>query len=322
MATFSATLTALAAPRRSIPIAAVIASLVGVQVFYGHASAALVPLGMSVTFLALAPWSWRALLANRVSVVGVALYTFEALAVVAVFGIALPRALGLGVTFLTDTGSLAIAGVLYLVGGWGLGRDIDLEQDLEHARLKAIRAHLDPHFLYNTLNAIAEWCVEDPRVAEEATIRLANILRATLEAIEQRRWPLLREIAVVEDLVGLHRLRDTEAFTARFNIDAESTTMEVPPLVLVSLVENAIKHGPRAGHRGEIVVSVRATRDGVHCEIENPGPFAPARSHQGRGLATLRTRLSLAYGSRARLTIAAAGSDRTLAVVDLGRSAP
>ena len=318
MASLSTTLTALAAPRRSAPIAAVLTTLVGVQLWYGDPSAALVPAGMSVAFVVLAPWSWRALqVAGRMRIGGGTVFVAQAIAVVAVFGIALPRAIELGPTFLTDRGSLAIAGVLYVVGGWGLGRDIDLEHDLEHVRLKATRAHLDPHFLYNTLNAIAEWCTEDPRIAEQAIIRLADMLRATLEALEQRTWPMSRELALVEDLVELHRLRDAEAFTATLDIDPCVAAIEVPPLIVVAIVENAVKHGPRAGHRGALEIQIRRTRDGVRCEVENPGSFSPVRAGRGRGLATLRTRLALAYGRGARFSIAPVGSDRTRAILDL-----
>ena len=305
MASFQTTLSALATPRRSGPIAAVVIALVGVELYYGDWRSALVPVCMSVAFVALAPWSWQRL---RGTASGIVAYAAGAAAVIAAFGIALPRALDLGPTFLTDAGSLAIAGVLYCVGGWGLGRDIELEHDLEHVRLKAIRAHLDPHFLYNTLNAIAEWCGEDPKVAEEATTRLADMLRAIMEGLEQTAWPLSREIALVEDLLALHALRDAGAFTTKLQIDA---TGDIQPLVLVSVVENAIKHGPRAGHRGEI--AVRVTRDGRHlrCEVTNPGTYTP--SDTGRGIATLRKRLALDGG---RFAIASEGAG-TRAVLEL-----
>jgi len=306
MASFTTTLNALAAPRRALPIAAMIAALVAVELAYGDLRSALVPFGMALGFLALGPWTWRALLATRVDIVRLAAYAGGGALVVAAFGVALPYALGLGTTFFTDPGSLAIAGVLYLVGGWGLGRDIELEQDLEHVRLKAIRAYFDPHFLYNTLNTIAEWCREDPVVAEDATIRLAAMLRATLEALEQRTWPIAREVALAEDLVELHRLRDPDAFTATFEVAGDG---EIAPLVLVTLVENALKHGPRAGHRGPIAIRVTPHR----LEVENPGGYTPTRG--GRGIATLRSRLAIAYGDGARFSIG--GTDRTRAVLEL-----
>lgn len=319
MASFTPTLIALAAPRRLVPILAVVAALVGVQLYYGTPRDSVIPLGLSLGFIVLAPWTWRALLAKRFSIAGALAFTAQALLVVSVFGVAIPHALSLGPTFLGDVGSLAVALILYLVGGWGLGRDIELELDVEHAQLKAIRTHLDPHFLYNTLNAIAEWCSEDPKVAEEATLRLAELLRGTLEALERRSWPLERELAIVEDLLALHRVRDAEAFTATVDVDPALAQRELPPLLLVSLVENALKHGPRNGHRGAIAITVRADGQRVRCEVENPGPFVPRTG--GRGLATLRSRLALAYGRGASFAIDAAGIDRTRAVLVLGRLA-
>ena len=282
MARFATTLKALAAPRRAIPIVAIVTSLIAIQLYYGRdPRTALVPAGMAISFVLLGPWTWRAL--------GMAIYAVEAVAVVVLFGVVLPRAIGLGPTYLTDGGSLAVATLMYLIGGWGLGRDIELELDLEHAQLKAIRTHLDPHFLFNTLNAIAEWCSEDPRVAEDATLRLSAILRDILEGLELRTWPLERELRVARDLLELHRIRDTEAFTV--TVQADHADADVPPLVLVALVENAVKHGPRKGHRGTIALRVSPLR----IEVENPGPFAP--SGEGRGIALLRKRLALSYGT-------------------------
>ncbi len=309
---FSTTLRALATPRRSLPILAVAISLVAVQIYYGpDARAAVVPGALSIAFVALAPWSWRVLCATP-NLAGALLYVAEAIAVVALLGVAVPHAIALGPTFLTDTGSLVVAVVLFLVGGWGLGRDIELELDLEHAQEKAIRAHLDPHFLFNTLNAIAEWCAEDPRVAEDATLRLAAMLRDILDGLEQRAWPLARELAVVRALLELHLVRDPEAFTFEL-AGAPAAPVDVPPLVLVSLVENAIKHGPRKGHRGAIVLRIEHA-PALRVEVENPGSFAPA-GNAGRGLAQLRKRLLLAYGARARFDIRAIDGDRTLATM-------
>lgn len=319
MASFSTTLSALAAPRRSLPIAGVVAVLVAVQVAYGSWRAGSVPAAMSLGFLLLAPWSWRARLAHGGGVLAHLWYAGGGAVVVAVTGVALPWALGLEATFLTDPGSLGISFVLYLVGGWGLGRDLELEQSVEHLRLQAIRVHLDPHFLYNTLNAIAEWCREDAEVAEEATLRLAELLRDTLEALELRRWPLHRELALVRALLELHRVRDHEAFTFQLEIEPAAEPREVAPLLLVSIVENALKHGPRSGHRGVILVRVGLHGDGLRCRVENPGAFSPRPAHSGRGLATLRARLAFAYGGAYRFSLEPLEGERTAAVLELGR---
>lgn len=319
MARFSTTLRALAAPRRSLPMAGVVAVLLAVQAWYGGGRASLVPLAMSLGFVLLAPWSWRALLAERATAARFALYLAGGLAMIVATGVAWPRLLGLEHTFLTDAGSLAISLVLYLVGGWGLGRDLELEQSLEHLRLQAVRAQLDPHFLANTLNAIAEWCREDAAVAEQATLRLAELLRAVLEALELPRWPLARELELVRALLELHRIRDPDAFTSRVELEAGAEPPEVAPLLLLSLVENALKHGPRAGHRGALTVQVAVDSGRVRCTVENPGRYAPRPGQRGRGLPLLRAQLAFAYGGDASFTIGPAAGERTTATLELGR---
>lgn len=318
---FATTLRALAVPRRAVPIAAVTAALVAVQLYYAaSAKAALVPLAMVASFVVLAPWSWRRWLGSRAaerprgraprqgSWPGRAAYAALAVAAVALSGVALPRALGLGPTYFTDAGSLGISVVLFAVGGWGLGRDLELEHGLEEARLLALHTHLDPHFLYNTLNAIAEWCAEDAKVAEEAIARLAGMMRELLAGLELARWPLRREVALAADLLELHRLRDAEALTVRVTLDEEAAAVEVPPLLVLALVENAVKHGPRSGHRGQIELEVKRRGGEVVCRVENPGPYAPSGEGGGHGSRTLRRRLQHAYGGRARLNIGQASA--------------
>jgi two-component system, LytTR family, sensor histidine kinase AlgZ len=329
---FATTLRALAAPRRAVPIAAVSLALVAVQLYYhGTWRAALVPAALVGSFVLLAPWGWRRLLAEGTSLSGGISYGLFAVVVVAACGVALPHALGLGQTYFTDVGSLGISVVLFVVGGWGLGRDIELERGLEHARLLALHTHLDPHFLYNTLNAIAEWCAEDAAVAEEAITRLAGMMREMLAGLELSRWPLARELALATDLLELHRLRDPGALEISVALPEALAALEVPPLVVLALVENAVKHGPRAGHHGRIEVTV--TRDAaasparVRCVVENPGPFAPAppSGGSGHGLRTLRRRLAHAYRGAAALQIGPAGDaagPRTRATLALPEGAP
>jgi len=336
---FATTLRALAAPRRAVPIAAVALALVAVQLYYASSlRPALVPLALIACFVVLAPWSWRLWLGERATVsagAGGAAYALLALAVVVLCGIALPRALGLGPTYFTDAGSLGISAVLYAVGGWGLGRDIELERGLEHARLLALHTHLDPHFLYNTLNAIAEWCAEDAAVAEEAVVRLAAMLRELLAGLELTSWPLHRELALATDLLELHRLRDPGAFDVQLTVDESARDLAVPPLLVLALVENAVKHGPRAGHRGSIALEISLREDGaiLRCRVENPGPFAPqaaAAAASGHGLRTLRRRLSHAYRGRASLQLSElselspldAPSPRTRALLELPARGP
>jgi len=310
-----ATLRALAAPRRLVPILVVSVTLLVAQAQSGG-SALAVGIALCGSFTLLAPVSWRVIAADRPTPLRILAYaTLGAIVVVGIGG-AIPRWLRLEPSFLTVPWNLVSSLALYWVGGWGLGRDIDhevrlvaqreraerLAREAERAQLLALRAHLDPHFLFNTLNAIAEWCRVDGAVAEEAVLRLASMLRAILAGVRAEWWPLEQELSLVRTLFELYRLRDPSRFSVVLEIDPGASQIPVPPLVLLLLAENAMKHGPGAGHEGEVRLAIRRAPGALHVTLSNPGAYAGPRSGSD-GLPTVERRLVLAYDGRARLSI-------------------
>ena len=167
----------------------------------------------------------------------------------------------------------------------------------------ALRAQLDPHFLFNTLNAIAEWCREDGVVAEQAVLQLSSILRTILEGVKTPSWPLDREMAVIDSLFALHRLRDPSLFQSHVEASAQALATIVPPLLLLPLAENAIKHGPAAGHRGTVDIRADLRENRLHVCIDNPGEFRGPRPG-GTGLEMVERRIALAYLGQASLRVA------------------
>ena len=326
MTTILDTWTALLAPRRALPIAAV-----GLPLVYGQSVWTADPergvvagVVLCVGTALVAPAAWRLL--GGGGALGVARYVAVGLVSVAVLAIWLPRLGDFEDRFLTMPVTLPLLAGLFLVGGFGLGRDIDherrivaeaaraeaLARDSERAELLALRAQLDPHFLFNTLNAIAEWCATDAGVAERAILQLSDVLRTVLDAHHVAWWPLRRELALCRDVLALHRLRDAGRFDGEVVGEAEA---DVPPLLLLPLVENALKHGPGRGHAGPVRIDVRREGGWVRIDVVNPGAFAGPRPG-GQGLALVRRRLSLAYGDRARFAIGTDG-DRTRATVEV-----
>jgi two-component system, LytTR family, sensor histidine kinase AlgZ len=269
------TLRGLAAPKRALPIALVCVPLIFLESRFAGPRGVLLAVLLFAGFLLIGPVAYRALLPMRpepgLRVARVLSFAAVTATYLAVFGVVLPRLLGVTHSILTDRITLFCAGPLFWAGGWALGRDLDWETSLhsaearnqalsreaERAQLLALRAHLDPHFLFNTLNAIAEWCREDPVVAERATLQLSKMLRTILSGVKAAAWPLSDELVLVEQLLDLHRVRDPGRFSFELDVDERARVVALPPMVLLSLVENAVKHGPAAGHPGPIHVAAR-----------------------------------------------------------------
>ncbi len=312
-----ATWRALLLPRRLVPILVVSVPLLVAQSTWSDDQLS-VPLGalMVLAFVSLAPVSYRVLFPDGLDfshgAVRVVLYALIGAGVILSIGAGIPRVLHMRETFLTDRTSLSVIIALFLVGGWGLGRDIGfeqrvarLQQEAERAQLLALKAHLDPHFLFNTLNAIAEWCRIDGEVAERAVLSLSAMLRVMLEGVRAPSWPLEKELELARQLLALHLLRDKALFTLVEQVDPGARAL-VPPMCLVTLVENAVKHGPAAGHRGELRLEVAKVGAQVTIAVENPGPYAGPRIG-GVGLPMLEQHLRLAFGTRAGVTLADVG---------------
>ncbi len=337
-APFLAALRALGETRRLVPLSGVLASLLVTEGLATRSGLAIaLDAGLFALFVVVAPGAYRAL--SPRGGLGLAMYAAIGLATVLGFG-AFVSVLRASWTYVIDPGSLLLLAVLFLVGGWGLGRDMELEGRAEARALEAERhalaaqrhaliaeqnallaqkAQLDPHFLFNVLNAIAEWCRHDPAIAEAATLKLAAMLRSVLDGIGASSWPLATELALVRQLTDLYAIRDRSLYRFRYELVEPIADLEVPPMLLLPMVENAITHGPAAGHDGEVSIRLTAEEAGVRLTVENPGPYQGPREG-GHGLAMIERRLALAFARGASFSIRAAG-ERTVAELVLPRRA-
>lgn len=215
--------------------------------------------------------------------------------------------------------------LLFLVGGWGLARDVQLEQrldrsmqrqgrlaaELEEARLFAIRADLDPHFLFNALNAIASQCTTDPPGAEENIVRLSSLLRTVLDTRQRPLHSLDEELALARDYLGLLATR-FPGLRYEINEPEDTATPSVPPLLLQPLLENALRHGDHS--RGPVRLDVRRDGDTLVLEVRSSGPFRGGREG-GLGLELVRRRVELAYGDRGSFTIQTEGDETVARII-------
>ena len=175
------------------------------------------------------------------------------------------------------------------------------QRELLRAQLENLQARLNPHFLFNSLNTVAALVEEDPTKAVTAIERLSELLRYGLDGTKNPRVTLARELSAIEDFLALERLRFGERL--QWTIDAVGSvrSLEVPPLVLQPLVENAVKHGiasSRTGGRIRIAASIAGEL--LTITVEDDGPGTSSASGTSTGEANVRERLELAFGEAAR----------------------
>jgi two-component sensor histidine kinase len=177
-------------------------------------------------------------------------------------------------------------------------RTAQLEAKLARARLENLRLQLQPHFLFNALNAISSVVYEDPRKADAMIARLSSLLRSTVKDAEVQEVPLEREIATLELYLDVMRQRFEDKLSVDMRIDPEVQKALVPHLLLQPLVENSIRHGsdPRSN---AVSVTVMAERDGpqTRVRIRDRGRGMPnGKLLRGTGISNTMARLEQLYG--------------------------
>src|SRR5438094_3383537 len=188
------------------------------------------------------------------------------------------------------------------------------ERELEHerarkmaleARLSSLEARLQPHFMFNTLNAISALIEEDPAQAERTVERLAALLRFSLDATERGLVPLAHELKIVADYLEIERTRFGERLSYVLDVAADAAACEVPPLAVQTLVENSVKHAiaPRPqGGRIRVEADVADAQLRVRVWDDGPG-FTTAAIRPGHGLDNVQGRLAARFGPAAGLTV-------------------
>jgi hypothetical protein len=176
----------------------------------------------------------------------------------------------------------------------------ELGAELARAQLEVLKMQLQPHFLFNTLNSIAELVHEDAHAADRMVTRLGDFLRLSLDHAGRQEVPLRQEIQFLHAYLDIERIRFGDRLRVRQDVAGETLDALVPNLVLQPLVENAIRHGI-AAHARSGMIEITARRRGDRLELEvgdnGGGLLAPADGLQeGVGLGNTRSRLQRLYG--------------------------
>ncbi|GAA0528127.1 sensor histidine kinase [Chitinophaga japonensis] len=181
---------------------------------------------------------------------------------------------------------------------------LKLESTVKELELKTIKSQLNPHFIFNALNSIRALVDENPQRARTAITELSNILRSSMQVEKVETVSLENELNIVKDYLALENIRFEERLKVQYDIDPDTLELPIPPLMLQTLVENAIKHGiSRMVSGGVVRISSHVRQMQHEITIENTGQILENNDGQGFGLQSTRQRLSLLFGSRASFEI-------------------
>jgi len=198
------------------------------------------------------------------------------------------------------------------------------EAAVKDYELKTLKSQLNPHFMFNAMNSIRALIEEDPESAKVAITKLSNILRYSLQMERMERVPLEDEIETVKNYLDLERIRFEDRLKYNLDIDRSTQKIEIPPMMIQTLIENGIKHGiAKRTEGGEIRLKSKlfSNTNGskLKIEIRNSGHFSEEqlKNSNGFGVSNTKHRLNLLFGDDAYFSIKNEDGDTVLAEIEI-----
>jgi hypothetical protein len=188
---------------------------------------------------------------------------------------------------------------------WAELRQSELVRALQVAELRLLKAQLNPHFLFNSLNSVRALVALDPARAQDAVTQLARTLRYTLSSGQDELVTLEQELGIVNDYLGLESLRLGDRLRIERDFSADALRAQIPVMLLQTLVENAIKHGvAELPEGGCLRLAAHVSGAALRLQVDNPRPARPAAAGEpGIGLRNAAERLRLLFGAGATLDL-------------------
>lgn len=179
-----------------------------------------------------------------------------------------------------------------------------LQATVKELELKTIKSHINPHFIFNALNSIRALVDENPARARTSITELSNILRSSMQAEKLEIVPFEKELNIVKDYLALEKIRFEERLHIDFEIDEDTLDQPIPPMMLQTLVENAIKHGISKKENGGTVKIISDFIDNHHeIVVLNTGQLVGTPNGEGFGIKSTQDRLNLLYQGKAYFSI-------------------
>lgn len=180
------------------------------------------------------------------------------------------------------------------------------ESAVKDFELKSLKSQLNPHFIFNAMNSIRALIEENPEKAKDAITKLSNLMRYTLKIERTETVPLSEEIDTIKDYLDLEKIRFEERLDYEIILDKRTERIEIPPMMIQTLVENGIKHGiSKITTGGQIKIQTNLNNSFLIIDITNPGKIDDEmiKNSKGFGLSNTKQRLNLIYGEEAYFKI-------------------
>ena len=198
--------------------------------------------------------------------------------------------------------SAAVATSLVLAMRWQRNEEARLEAEAarSEAELRNLRSQINPHFLLNTLNNIYALTAFDTERAQESIMQLSRLLRHMLYDNQESTVSIKDEIHFLQDYVNLMKIRLLDTVDVTFEVSCDSSDIRIAPLLFISLIENAFKHGISPTEPSYIHIRIKATEEQIFFDIVNSYHPKTSKDHSGHGigLQQVQRRLDLAYPDR------------------------
>ncbi len=183
-----------------------------------------------------------------------------------------------------------------------------LSATVKDAELSALKAQINPHFIFNSLNNIRSLVIEDSERARDSITHLSDLLRFSIQFDQYEKVSLEKELEVVRDYLNLEAIQLEERLHYNINLDKESKEVQVPPMIIQTLVENAIKHSiNEIPGGGEILIDTKRNHEFLNIYVKNTGQLkhkpSEKRARRGIGIVNSKERLRLLYGEDASLNV-------------------
>ena len=198
------------------------------------------------------------------------------------------------------------------------------EAKINEIRLNHLKSQLNPHFIFNALNSVRALVDEDPVKAKSAITQISNMLRFSLMLDKKQVIDLADELATVKDYLALESIRFEERLQVEYQIEEAAYSYKIPPMMLQTIVENAIKHGISNLVKGGLIeIKCReGLADELYIQVKNSGQYlaksaSKRKEEEGHGIDNTQQRLALLYGDKAGFRIFNAGSQYVITEIKI-----